>query len=390
MSTLDKYQNTLSYALLIYMCLIVIFITLIPFEFRIPGEFKITWSTNFTDLVTNIFLFIPIGFLFRLTRGKNKDLFCLQTTILGVLLSLMVESAQVFIPGRYTQVSDVVTNGLGAWLGGAIFTFLGSQMKRKPSGRLFELEFPLMGLIYLLIPLMWLNGLATGAEEARLWLLLLLGIMGSGIIGSIYVNRFKHAGTIGYTKLAAITLCWFVICSLPVMISFPLKIAYFGIAIVFAVQIFVRLVGDEKAREKRFEIPTIKKLLPIYMIYLLLIAVWPTTVTAGEWQYKIIFEELVFEERIVLTFRFVEFIAAFTLLGYMITEMRGRKNESVETTLGWTFFMAAGSAIIIEIVKTYPALSGISILSIVIITSASICGAVIYRLQLSAIERLNF
>ena len=62
MTTEKKYQNTLSYALLIYMCIIVVLITLIPFEFRIPAEFKIVWSTNFVDFITNIFLFIPIGF----------------------------------------------------------------------------------------------------------------------------------------------------------------------------------------------------------------------------------------------------------------------------------------------------------------------------------------
>ena len=78
---------------------------------------------------------------------------------------------------------------------------------------------------------------------------------------------------------------------------------------------------------------------PIYIIYLLLLAVWPTTITAGEWQDMIIFQELAFEERIVVTFRFVAVIAAFTLLGYIIAEMRGRKNERVETTLGWAFFL---------------------------------------------------
>jgi hypothetical protein len=52
-------------------------------------------------------------------------------------------------------------------------------------------------------------------------------------------------------------------------------------------------------------------------------------------------------------------------------------------------FIAAASAIIIESAKIYPAFSSISILSIVIIISASICGAAIYRLQLSAIERLT-
>jgi VanZ family protein len=384
-----KDQSTLGYALLLYMCFVVVLITLIPFEFRVPASLKIHWSTNFADLVTNIVLFVPIGFLFRLSRRKSKDFFGLQALALGVLLSLAIESTQAFIPGRYTQVIDVVTNGLGAWLGGMILAFLGSQLKGERAGRLFALELPLMGLVYLLIPLMWLNGLAIGEEEARLWLLLLLGIIGAGVIGSIYVNRFKHSGSIGYTKLAVFTMCWFVFCTLPVLINFPFKILFFGTAIVLAVQILARRVNEANAREKRFEIPTIKKLLPVYMIYLLLLAVWPTTIAAGEWQHNIIFQKLDFKERIVFTFRFVEFIAAFTLLGYMIVEMRGRKNERVEKTLGWTFLVAVGAAIVIELVKTYPAINSINILSIIIIISASIYGAVIYRLQLFAIERLT-
>jgi hypothetical protein len=108
-----------------------------------------------------------------------------------------------------------------------------------------------------------------------------------------------------------------------------------------------------------------------------------------EWQMNQGLQSLVFDEHILLTFRFVEIIAAFTLLGYMIAEMRGRKNKSVENTLGWTFLIAAGSGILMETAKIYPAIDRISILSIIIIVSASIYGAVIHRLQLSAIERLN-
>lgn len=390
MKAKETYRNTLNYALLLYMCIIVLLITLIPFEFHIPEQYKITWSTSTSDLVTNIFLFIPIGFLFRLSRGNNRDTLCLAPLLFALLFSTAIEFTQAFIPGRYTQVIDVVTNGLGAWVGGFILSFLRSQLKGESEGRLFALELPLMGLIYLLIPLMWLNGLATGEEEVRLWLLLLLGIIGVGVICSVYINRFKHSGTIGYTKLSVFTFCWFLLCSLPLLINFPLKIVSFGIAIVLVVQIFARLASNGKTGEKRFEIPTIKKLLPIYIIYLLLLAIWPTTISPGEWQNNITFQKLVFEERLVFTFRLVEFIAAFTLLGYIIAELRGRKNEGVETTLGWTFFIAAGSAVLIEIIKTYPAIDNINIFSIIIIISASIYGAVIYRLQLSAIESLNF
>ena len=162
-------------------------------------------------------------------------------------------------------------------------------------------------------------------------------------------------------------MAWFVFCTLPVLIHFPLKIVFFGIAIVFGVQILVRLTGEGKAREKRFEIPTLKKLLPIYIIYLLLLAVWPTTIAAGEWQHNIIFEQLAFQERIVVTFRFVEFIAAFTLLGYIITEMSGRKNESLEKTLDWIVcitLITLVCSLVIAAFRDYSPLISLNILEI--------------------------
>ena len=101
-------QPSLSYALLIYICIIVILITLIPFTFRKPEEIHITWSTNFSDFITNIILFLPIGFLFRLNRRRNKDRFCLQALGFGILLSLGIEFSQLFVPGRFAQVIDVI------------------------------------------------------------------------------------------------------------------------------------------------------------------------------------------------------------------------------------------------------------------------------------------
>jgi hypothetical protein len=41
LETRDKYQTTFGYALLLYMCIVVVLITLIPFEFRRPAEIRI-------------------------------------------------------------------------------------------------------------------------------------------------------------------------------------------------------------------------------------------------------------------------------------------------------------------------------------------------------------
>ena len=362
--------------------------TFIPFDFRIPDTIRISLIPNFTDFIGNIILFVPVGFLFRLSRGKRRDLFCLMALAFGLLLSLAIESVQVFIPGRYPQVADIITNGLGAWLGAVIFVVLQKKLKQKRPFKLFALELPLMNLAYLLIPLMWLNGLATGAEGSRLWLMLLLGLLGGGVLSSIYKYRLKQTEGLSPGKLSLFAMGWFFTAAVPAMLNFPKQILIFGILVGLFVQIPARTPRNAKNAERRFELPALKRLLPVYAVYLLLLAAWPTTLPIEQWQFNINFEQLAFNEKMVFIFRFAEYIAAFTLLGYMIAEMRGRKNESVEKTLGWTFFIAVAAAIFIEVLKTYPALNSINILPMIIITAASIYGAVIYRLQLSAIERL--
>ena len=384
-----KYQSTFSYALLIYMSIMVVIMTLIPFEFRMPDTIRFFLIPDFTDFITNIILFIPVGFLFRLSRRKGKDLFCLMALAFGVLLSLVIESVQVFISGRYPQVSDMITNGLGAWLGAMIFIVLKKKLKEKQTFKLFALELPLMNLVYLLIPLMWLNGLATGEEGSRLWLMLLLGLLGGGVLSSIYKSRFKQAEGLSPNKLSLFAMSWFFMAAIPAMLNFPTRILIFGILIGIFVQLLTRTPQRAKNEERRFELPALKSLLPIYAVYLLLLAAWPSTLPIGEWQSNINFQELVFNERMVFILRFIEFIAAFTLLGYMIAEMRGRKNESAGRTLAWIFLAALISSIIIEIIRGYPPLLGSNILEIVFITAAGLYGGVIYRLQLSSIHRFD-
>lgn len=383
-------DTTLGYGLLSYMCIMVVVLTLVPFDFRVPDTIRLSLMPNFTDFTGNIILFVPIGFLFRLSRGKNKDSFCLRAIVFGVLLSLAIESVQVFVSGRYPQLSDIITNGLGTWLGAILFMVLKRQLIEKQPFRVFALELPLMNLIYLLIPLIWLNGLATGKEGSRLSLLFFLALLGVGVLLWIYKSRFRPAQGLSPNKLSLFAMGWFFTAAIPAMFNFPRQILAFGILIGLLVQIPARRARKAKPAERRFELPALKLLLPLYAVYLLLLAVWPTTLPIERWQFNINFEQLAFNEKIVFIFRFAENIAAFTLLGYMVAEMRGRKNEAAEKTLGWTFFISIAAAIFIQVLKTYPALNRISILPIIIITAASLYGAVIYRLQLSAIEHRDF
>ena len=124
------------------------------------------------------------------------------------------------------------------------------------------------------------------------------------------------------------------------------------------------------------------------MIYLILLAVWPTTIPFQAWQFKINFQKLIFNERIVFTFRFIELIAAFTLFGYMVAEMRGRKKESLTITFALIFFITLSCSVAIEMTRGYPPLLASNILEILFMTAAGVYGGMIYRLQVAATQHL--
>ena len=76
MEVTNQKQFALSYALLMYMVGVVLLITLIPFQFYIPQRISNIWAIYLNDSITNIFLFVPLGFLFRLSHRNHKDTLC--------------------------------------------------------------------------------------------------------------------------------------------------------------------------------------------------------------------------------------------------------------------------------------------------------------------------
>jgi VanZ family protein len=382
----DRRQSALSYALLVYMVILVCLITFIPFHFHIPQKIEIIWEHNLYDEITNIFLFLPLGFLFRLSRRNHKDALCLKALGFGILVSVIIETTQAFLVGRYTSVIDVITNGLGTWLGAIVFALINHSMKERHVSGVFALEIPLMNLVYLLIPLIWLNALSAGNEASRLWLLVSLGLFGSIVLSSIYIHRLKDMEGLSSNKITLLAMGWFLVASIPVLAHFPFQI----IVSVLGIGIVVRLLTAFQKRitkeDRRFELPTLRKIFPLYFVYLLLLVFWPTTSAFGEWNINVAFQDLMQNEKIVFTFRFIESIGAFTLLGYMLAEMRGRKEDSRIKILLMIVTFTLSFLIAVALIKGPPSLSYQTLVEIILITGASIYGAMIYRLQLAAIQ----
>jgi hypothetical protein len=80
---------------------------------RILSVCLICGARGSADALLNVILFLPLGLLIGLRRGPAFAL------LVGVGLSAGVETWQLLLTGRYSNVGDVVWNGLGAGLGAA-------------------------------------------------------------------------------------------------------------------------------------------------------------------------------------------------------------------------------------------------------------------------------
>lgn len=77
------------------------------------------------DIVQNILLFLPFGYFASATA--------LRACLMGAILSLGLEFLQLWIPGRYCSMLDVLLNAAGAFLGGAL-AFAWHPETGKPVG----------------------------------------------------------------------------------------------------------------------------------------------------------------------------------------------------------------------------------------------------------------
>src|SRR5262249_50351310 len=80
-------------------------------------EFEMS-SSYWRAAVKNIIGFVPLGFClypFLAALGRKRP--AITAVCIGLLVSLMIEVSQIFLPHRDSGPSDLITNALGTWLG---------------------------------------------------------------------------------------------------------------------------------------------------------------------------------------------------------------------------------------------------------------------------------
>ena len=88
-------------------------VALLPFTDYVSGSYL----NAFDQLVHKVLLFVPLGALLTLTlpstvRGRGA-----LVVLAAALLAATLELGQLFLPSRYTSVTDVLVESSGAWVG---------------------------------------------------------------------------------------------------------------------------------------------------------------------------------------------------------------------------------------------------------------------------------
>ena len=84
---------------------------LIHFFSRYPS-LHITYSS--LEFLANVAMFVPVGLFFLLLLGRRRWWLAI---VLGVLLTCGIEFTQLFLPGRVSDVRDILSNSVGAFVG---------------------------------------------------------------------------------------------------------------------------------------------------------------------------------------------------------------------------------------------------------------------------------
>ena len=367
--------------LLSYTLFIVLVVTLTPFNFHFSKDFPISWNVTQIDIITNIILFIPPGFMYIFLWGNEINSYCLKALFCGLMLSTFIEFLQLFLSGRCTSITDVMANGSGAWMGAFVCERLKLRME-KYSAEISLLEVPLVTIVYLLLPLLWINSLTIWEFTNSLWLSLMLGIIIVIIFSAIYSFRLKPTGRIKSLTLSVLTGMFFSVASYHKFTTSPVFTSVVAVSLSISFLLLSYYWKTVDKNNRRFEIPVLKMILPAYLFYMISQTILPLYPFTVKWAFGIGFST----NSTLSILQSAKHIGAFTILGYILAEIRGRGKKlplwrSVLKLSSICLLFAVGFELILSF---HPYYKG-SMIQIVLYASGFIYGLIIYRLQLAYI-----
>ena len=369
----------LSRALLSYLVVLIAALLLLPFEFATPTELRLQFAFSPLSTIAMLGMFVPYGFLTRRARVGRVGQHQLAIMLSAATLALLLESAQLFQPMSEASPWHVVAAVAGAILGGWLCERAHDDANGTANAlHTLLLQLPLMGLAYLLLPLLWASSASAHDDPSRLALTLSVGLLGASLLGSIARAIRGHTPDRAWWLVPAVAATWITVGMLPsVLVDWRMTIACIVIVTLFAAwrgrwsaPMFV---------DRRYEVPALFAASPFLAVYFIGASIWP-----GRSFRSIPLVHLGMpstDAGMALALPLLEAGIAATVLGYVIAEFHGRTESSLRDIGSRVMFWVVLALIATEGSRSYFGYEGASLLRAALSFGAAAYGAGLYHLQ---------
>jgi|GEM_PF-1541039 glycopeptide antibiotics resistance protein len=94
---------------------------LVPFY----AYYKVTSLWNIYDLLESFFMLMPLGFVWALLKNRHQSFKQaeMEALTLGLVVALVIEVGQVFLPTRVGEITDVIVMTAGCYVGARLYRY---------------------------------------------------------------------------------------------------------------------------------------------------------------------------------------------------------------------------------------------------------------------------
>ena len=284
---------------------------------------EVRWTLSIAVLALMVLRGLPLGYFlgFGLRRRGAFGASALAGLGLGAGLALCDVVGE-----RPIEPLGVAVLVVSAAAGAVGFLVLARRLRARATNdaALLAPDLPLVGGAYVSAPLLWLASASAARFDGmgERWGLVALSLYGASLIGSSRASRGPASG--GPLAHGAAAAVWCAVGLAPLVSVAPMQVVALAAAAGAFATLHPLLLGM-RGRDRRVEGPALRRALPLFVLYLVLAGVaplaamragrpgtWPTwavvaaSVPAGSW---------------------AELAAAMAVLGYAVTELRGRRDE---------------------------------------------------------------
>jgi hypothetical protein len=374
----------LSFVLLVYFVAFVAVLQLAPFGFGAVADVRRVVITGWRDHVTGVLLFVPLGFLYPLTRQRD-DASPTHVALWGGLIAALITVGRIFEVDREIALLDIVAGATGAAAGGALLRAINHRTRASArlSGRL-SLEIPLIGLIYLLLPLSIATSLTAVDDVRRMLMLLPLAFLAARLLSGVQEHHFGPARVLTVRGMSLVAVGWTALGTFPAAFRHPLLVA--GVIIVAGVATLYDASRPAlHGEERRFEADILRSAAPYVIVYFLDVVFLPLAAGFDTWHFAFglagsggdLTRQVV---------HLLEPVASIALLGYLLAEVRGRRELPFRRVAVRVAIECAMVALAIEASRGFQRQVGASALELALLIAASVLGAGMYHHQRERVQ----